>query len=241
MRPKLEGQVAIVTGASRGIGRAITVALARAGCRVAALARTQRELEEAANDADPDDGRVLPMVTDVTREAELERTVLTVIERLGRVAILVNAAGFAPPRTAVHKTPLGDLHRTLDTCLRAPILATRLVLPDMIAHRQGSIVNIASVAGRRGRAGEAAYAAAKFGLMGFTESLFAEVRDHGIKVCAICPGYVDTTFVPENNRADRAKFLQPADVAETVLDVLTTPVRMCPTEIVLEPQFDPLG
>jgi 3-oxoacyl-[acyl-carrier protein] reductase len=137
------------------------------------------------------------------------------------------------------KTSLADWDRTLATCLRAPMVLTRLVLPDMLAHGRGAIVNIASIAGKQGRGGEAAYAASKFGLIGFTQSLFEEVRDHGIKVVAICPGLVDTELIPQNRRVDRAKFLQPADIAEAVHDVLTSPLRACPTEIVLEPQYDP--
>ena len=84
-----------------------------------------------------------------------------------------------------------------------------------------------------------AYAAAKFGLLGFTQSLFAEVRDHGIKVAAICPGLVDTDLIPRNKQVDRDKFLHPDDIAEVVYDVLISPLRACPTEIVLEPQYDP--
>ena len=119
------------------------------------------------------------------------------------------------------------------------MVLTRLVLPDMLAHGRGAIINIASMAGKRGRAGEAAYAAAKFGLVGFTQSLFAEVRDHGIKVVAVYPGLVDTDLIPPNRRVDRSKFLQPSDIAAAVCDVLASPLRACPTEIVLEPQRDP--
>jgi 3-oxoacyl-[acyl-carrier protein] reductase len=119
------------------------------------------------------------------------------------------------------------------------MVLTRLVLPDMLAHNQGAIINIASIAGKRGRSGEASYAAAKFGLLGFTQSLYDEVRQHGIKVAAICPGLVDTDLIPDNKKVDRAKFLQPDDVADAVQQILTSPIRACPTEIVLEPQFDP--
>jgi short-subunit dehydrogenase len=119
------------------------------------------------------------------------------------------------------------------------MVLTRLVLPDMLAHGRGAIINIVSIAGKQGRAGEAAYAAAKFGLRGFTQSLFAEIRDHGIKVTAICPGVVDTDLIPLNRRVDRTKFLQPSDIAEAVCDVLASPLRACPTEVMLEPQHDP--
>jgi 3-oxoacyl-[acyl-carrier protein] reductase len=241
VRPPLHDQVALVTGAGRGIGRAIALRLARAGCRVAALARTESELAETARAAadDPSHAPILAVPADVTRDTDLEGAVRVIIERLGRITILVNNAGFAPPRSSVLKTSLADWDRTLATCLRAPMVLTRLVLPDMLAHGRGAILNIASIAGKQGRAGEAAYAAAKFGLLGFTQSLFAEVRDHGIKVAAVCPGLVDTDLIPPNKRVDRGKFLQPSDIAEAVYDVLTSPLRACPTEIMLEPQYDP--
>ena len=147
---------------------------------------------------------VLPVPADVTRDADLEQAVRVIMERLGRITILVNNAGFAPPRSSLLKTSLADWDRTLGTCLRAPMVLTRLVLPDMLAHDHGSIINVASIAGKKGRAGEAAYAAAKFGLLGFTQSLFEEVREHGIKVTAICPGVVDTDLIPPNKNVDRA-------------------------------------
>ena len=240
VRPSLRHEVAVVTGAGRGIGRAIAIRLAAAGCRVAAVARTESDLtqtvEHAAAAGSPD---VLAVRADVTHDAEIEQAVQMIMERLGRIAILVNNAGFAPPRASVLKTSLADWDLTLRTCLRAPMVLTRLVLPDMLAHGRGAIVNIASIAGKRGRQGEAAYAAAKFGLLGFTQSLYEEVRNHGIKVAAVCPGYVDTDMIPPNKRVDRAKFLQPDDVADAVLQIVTSPIRACPLEVVIEPQFDP--
>jgi 3-oxoacyl-[acyl-carrier protein] reductase len=236
----LRAQVALVTGAGRGIGRAIALHLARAGCPVAALARTDSELAETAAEAaaDPAAAPVLPLPADVTRDADLEQAVRLIIERLGRITVLVNNAGFAPPRGSVLKTSLADWDRTLATCLRAPMVLTRLVLPDMLAHGRGTIINIASIAGKHGRAGEASYAAAKFGLLGFTQSLFDEVREHGIKVSAIVPGAVDTEHEPPAAPADRARVLRPADIATAVLQVLVAPPGACSTEIVLEPLHD---
>ena len=241
MEPILHDQVVVVSGGGRGIGRAIAVRLAAAGARVAVLARTESELDETVQNAAllRTDHAIFPVAADVTRDADLEAAVRLVIERLGRITVLVNNAGFAPPRGSVLKTSLADWDRTLATCLRAPMVLSRLVLPDMLAHHHGAIVNIASIAGKKGRAGEAAYAAAKFGLLGFTQSVFEETRNHGIKVVAICPGLVDTDLIPPNKSVDRSKFLQPSDVAEIVFQVITAPERVCPTEIVVEPQVDP--
>ncbi len=114
-----------------------------------------------------------------------------------------------------------------------------VMLPDMLIHGRGAVINIAFTAARRGRAGQSAYAAAKFGLLGFTQSLFAEVRDHGIKVASIIADMVDTDSTESDPQIDRAKLLQPDDVADAVVGVLTTPARNCQTEIILEPQYDP--
>ncbi|HSP95773.1 MAG TPA: SDR family oxidoreductase [Candidatus Dormibacteraeota bacterium] len=238
MTAPLRAPVALVTGAGRGIGRAIAVQLARAGCHVAALARTESDLAETAAEAaaDPAAPPVLTLPTDVTRDADLERAVRVIIERLGRITVLVNNAGFAPPHSTVLKTSLADWDRTLATCLRAPMVLTRLILPDMLAHGRGTIVNITSIAGQRGRAGEASYAAAKFGLLGFTQSLFDEVREHGIQVTAVLPGPVNTEQLPP---LERARVLRPTDIAAAVLLVLTAPPGACPAEIVLEPLHVP--
>jgi NAD(P)-dependent dehydrogenase (short-subunit alcohol dehydrogenase family) len=237
--PPLHDHVALVTGAGRGIGRAITLRLAQAVPGGGALPLGGPARGHGARRRRAAGGEVFPLAADITHDEDLEAAVRAIIERLGRITVLVNNAGFAPPRNTVLRTSLADWDRTLATCLRAPMVLTRLVLPDMLAHRRGAVVNIASIAGKKGRAGEAAYAAAKFGLLGFSQSLFAEVRGHGIKVAAICPGLVDTDLIPPNARVDRAKFLQPSDVAEAVYDVLSRPLRACPTEIVLEPQYDP--
>lgn len=239
MTSPVRSQVALVTGAGRGIGRAIAVHLARAGCRVAALARTDSELAETVAEAaaDPHAAAVLALPADVTRDADLEHAVRVIIERLGRITVLINHAGFAPPRGTVLKTSLADWDRTLATCLRAPMVLTRLVLPDMLAHGRGTIVNIASIPGKHARAGEASYAAAKLGLLGFTQSLFEEVREHGIKVTAIVPGAVDTAH--EAPADQQARMLHPADIAAAVLQVLAAPPGACPTEIVLEPLHAP--
>ncbi len=241
MTAELGDRVALVTGASRGIGRAIALRLARAGCRVVALARHASELQAAAEEVAThvQAAAVFTLPADVTDDAQLEAAVRRATAEVGAIDVLINNAGFAPPRGSVVKTSLADWDRTLATCLRAPMVLTRLVLPDMLARRRGAIINIASVAARTGRAGEASYAAAKFGLLGFTHALFDEVRGHGIKVTAILPGLVDTAFIPANRRVDRGAFLQPSDVADTVHHVLTCAPRACPREIVLEPQLDP--
>lgn len=239
MAHELADQVALITGAGRGIGRATALRLARAGCDLALVARTGREIEAVAAAAEASGARSRVFTADVTDDAQLQTVVDQTLLRFGGISILINNAGVAPPRTMISKTVLADWDRMLATNLRAPMVLSRLLVPHMLARKRGAIVNIASIAARKPRAGEAAYAASKAGLVAFTHALFAEVRGHGIRVVALCPGVVDTGFIPPNRRVDRSKFLHSEDVAETIFGILLAPISACPTEVILEPQFDP--
>jgi 3-oxoacyl-[acyl-carrier protein] reductase len=238
---EVSGQHALVTGGGRGIGRAIALRLAACGAQVSAVARTGAQLDEVAHASTKAAGSVTPAVADVTDEVAVGKAVHAAVRARGPIHILVNCAGWAPPRTLVSKSDIADWDRTLATCLRAPMLLCRLLLPDMLQRQSGSIVNVVSVAAQRAGPGEAAYAAAKSGLLAFTRVLFAEVRNAGIRVASLCPGLVDTDFVPANKRVDRSAFLQPDDVADALLQILAAPPRSCPLEVQIEPQRDPLN
>lgn len=235
----LDMHVAVVTGASRGIGRAAALKLAEAGAAVALIARDSAALEAVAREVSIFGTRALVLPVDITDDHKLEEALQHAVVHLGSVSILVNAAGVAPPRTMHTKAPIAEWDRMLATCLRAPMVLSRMLLPDMLVHQRGLIVNIASVAARRARPGEAAYAAAKAGLLAFSHTLFREVRNSGVKVSAICPGYVDTDFIPPNRKVDRDKFLRADDVADVIIQTALSPLHACPSEIILEPQFDP--
>jgi len=235
----LAGHVALVTGAGRGIGRAIAARLAVEGCSVGLLARTGAELDSAAEALAAAGARTCTVVADVTSAADLEQAQARVRDALGPVSILINNAGYAPPRTPLTRAPAAEWDRVLATCLQGPIRLSRMLLPDMIAAGGGAIVNIGSIAARQAHAGEAVYAAAKAGLAAFTHALFAEVREHGIRVAIVVPGNVDTALIPDNRRIDRSRFLQPHDVADVVLRVLTAPPHACAIEVVVQPQRDP--
>lgn len=236
----LAGRIALITGASRGIGRATALRLARGGAATVLAARTERALLDVAETIRASGGDALAVPTDVTSDQQLEALVSTTLARFGRIDVLVNNAGGGPPRTPVVKARIADWEQTLRVNLWATMVLTKLTLPAMIERRSGVIVNICSLAGLTGKAGEAAYAAAKFGIRGFSQSLFEEVRQYGIKVSTICPGYVDTALIPLNRHVDRSKMLSPEDVAEAVYEVTVSPSRCCPIEIVLSPQYDPL-
>jgi 3-oxoacyl-[acyl-carrier protein] reductase len=234
----LRDRVAVVTGAGRGIGKAVSLSLGRLGARVALAARTVAELEAVRAEMEALGAESLVVPTDLTRDHDLERLVGETRRRWGAIDILVNNAGWGRTSPIV-RASLEDWERTLRVNLWAPMVLTRLVLPELVAKGRGAVVNIGSIAGRMGQANTSAYTASKFGLVGFTECLFEEAREHGVKVAAILPGFVDTSLIPATRRLDRSKMIRPEDVAEAVCFVLVSPPTACPVEIVLRPQRTP--
>ena len=232
-------RVALVTGAGRGIGRAIAIELARAGFSLCIAARSSAQLEETRALTGLPAARALIVLVDLASADAADDLIGAVLEHFGRIDVLVNNAGWAPPRTPLVKMRSDDQDRILALNLRAPIALSRLAAARMIAQGAGTIVNVASAGAHRAPPGEAVYAAAKAGLVTFTHALFAEMRQSGIKISVIVPGLVDTALIPENKRLDRASMLSPADVAAAVMQVVSAPPNVCPIEIALEPQFDP--
>ena len=234
----LEGKVAIVTGAGRGIGKAISVSLAKAGCRVVLAARTRDQVEAVQKEILSQGGDALGVPTDLTADEDIQRLVEESQAKWGAVDILINNAGWGK-RASVVGASLTDWDQTFRLNLRAPMVLAKALLPKMIAKREGAVINIGSVSGKTGEANGAAYSASKFGLIGFTQSLYEEVREHGIKVAVILPGFVDTPLIPPNRQMDRSKMIQADDIAQTVLFVLTSPGTCCPVEITVRPQRTP--
>jgi 3-oxoacyl-[acyl-carrier protein] reductase len=234
----LKGKIAIVTGAGRGIGRAIALSLARAGCRIALAARSEEQLITVRNEIRSSGGEAICVRTDLTQEDEIAALVEKTLNDWSTLDILVNNAGWGRKAPIVKATP-EDWERTFAVNLRAPMLLTRLVLPTLIAKESGAVINIGSISGKSGEAGSSAYAASKFGLIGFTQSLYEEVREHGIKAAVILPGFVDTPLIPPTRQLDRSKMIRAEDIAETVLFVLRTSPVCCPVEITVRPQRSP--
>ncbi|HSC27497.1 MAG TPA: 3-oxoacyl-ACP reductase FabG [Vicinamibacterales bacterium] len=186
----LSGRVALVTGASRGIGRAIAMRLARQGAQVVAAARDDHAgaVVEAIAGAG---GRAESLALDVTDAAAIESGIAGVLERHGRIDILVNNAGIARDQLML-RMKREDWDAVLSTNLTSAFAITQLVLKPMIRQRAGRIICISSVVGQRGNAGQANYAASKAGLIGFARSLALEVASRGITVNVVAPGLVDT-------------------------------------------------
>jgi 3-oxoacyl-[acyl-carrier protein] reductase len=217
MDGELSGQVVIVTGAGRGIGRAVVTELAGAGARLVMVARTRADLARAAEEIGED--RATAVAGDVTDEATAAAAVARAQEWGGRLDAVVNNAGIGW-RGATHEMPVDAWRRLIDVNLTGVFLFTRGALRVMLAQRRGHIINIASGAGRLGMARSAAYSASKFGLIGFTEAVGLEVRGSGVKVSVVEPGSVRTTFSENAERMDWA--LRPDDVARVVRAVLAT-------------------
>ena len=233
----IEGKVAVVTGAGRGIGRAIAIELAGMGAKVALVARGASDLEATARAI----GKSASVITaDVRRRDDVHKLFDQVSTALGPVEILVNAAGIGIFGLVTEFSD-ADYDTILDTNLRGIFMSCRRVLPSMIARGSGDIINIASIAGKVGSATRAVYCASKFGVVGFTQSLAEEVRQHGIRVSVICPGSTDTSFSSDPNREGkkRARMLSPADVAHAVRMLVTQEPNSFISEIILRPTQKP--
>jgi 3-oxoacyl-[acyl-carrier protein] reductase len=234
----LRGKIAIVTGAGRGIGQAIALSLAQAGCRVALAARTEEQLAAVQDEIRRNGGEAIAIPTDLTRDDEIAVLVDRTLKTWSTIDILVNNAGWGK-KAPIAKIKLEDWDQTFSVNLRAPMALTRLVLPVLLAKQGGAIINIGSISGKSGGANSSAYAASKFGLIGFTESLYEEVREYGIKAAVILPGFVDTPLIPPTRQIDRAKMIRPEDIADAVLFVLNSSSACCPVEITVRPQRTP--
>jgi 3-oxoacyl-[acyl-carrier protein] reductase len=234
----LDGKVALVSGAGRGIGKAVALSLARAGCRVVLAARTSIELEKVKREIQDHAGLAIAVPVDLTRDEDIDTLVREGQREFGAIDFLINNAGWGK-RASIVRSQVEDWDRTLRVNLRAPMLLAQKVLPPMIDKGEGAIINIGSVSGKSGEANGAAYSASKFGLIGFTQSLFEEVREHNIKVAVIVPGFVDTPMIPPVKHLDRSKMIQAGDVAQAVVYVLSAPATACPVEITIRPQRSP--
>ena len=237
MKP-LQDKVCIVTGAGRGIGRAIALLAADNGCRTMLASRSPDQLAAAQAEIASRGGQACRVRADLSVQEDLEALVRQTLDRFGTVDFLVNNAGWGI-KADIAKARVPDWERTLRVNLLAPMILSQLVLPTLVARQSGAVVNIASISGRAGQGGSAAYAASKAGLIAFSQSLFEEVREHRIKVAAIIPGFVDTGMIPPVRHLDRSRMIQPEDVAQAVLFVLTAPPTACPVELTVRPQRTP--
>jgi 3-oxoacyl-[acyl-carrier protein] reductase len=228
----LEGKVALVTGASRGIGAAVGRALAVEGAKVGLASRSGDDLGLADS---------IGLACDVRDLAQVEDAVARTVDRFSRLDILVANAGVGSYHSFLD-TPLEHVHEMVEVNLMGTIYAIRAALPHLIESGETDVVTIASEAGRRGLPGEAVYCASKFGQVGLTRSLDHELREHGVRCTNVCPGGVATDFALADGygrpKEVLAGMMTPEDVAELVVFVLTRPRGMRILETALRPMTE---
>lgn len=239
----LGGQVALVTGASSGLGRAVAHALAAAGAAVTLVARNEKDLQGVEADISASGGRALVAPVDLADERGAAEAVGDTIETFGGLDILVNAAGTDAPGS-VEELDAESWDRTLDVNLRTPFLLSKAAFPHMREAGRGVILNVSSVAGKKGWAGAAAYCASKFGLAGLTQALADEGREYGIRAVILYPGAMATNWgawSPEerHNKGDTdappEKVLPPEQVADFIAWYVASPPNFVLTEGIILP------
>jgi 3-oxoacyl-[acyl-carrier protein] reductase len=229
----LAGAVALVTGGSRGIGRAIALRLAALGSSVAICGRDAKALEAVSAELRRRTAKVFSQAADVTRSPEVASLVEKTEVALGPISVLVNNAGvglFGP----AHEKTEADWDRVLDTNLKSVFLVSRAVAPSMVRRGAGDIVNISSLAGRSAFAGGGLYCASKWGVQGLSASMAEDLREHGIRVSVVCPGSVATEFSGRGPK-DPSKVLTPDDVAHAVAMIVTQGPQSFLSEVHLRP------
>ena len=236
---RLHGRTALITGGGSGIGRAVAHAFLAEGCRVAIAGRTEAKLREVNEEA----GRSPNLcfrACDVANAEAVKQLVQWATQQLGRIDILVNNAGLNIQKRGVRDLTVESWQQLLRANLDGAFYCIHAVLPQMLERRDGVIINISSIAGKRANPlGGGAYAASKFGMSALSHCLGAEEKDSGIRCSVIYPGEVDTPILESRPQPvtpeQRARILQPEDVAEAVLFVATLPPRVSVPELIIKP------
>ncbi|MEM7465640.1 MAG: SDR family oxidoreductase [Pseudomonadota bacterium] len=228
---------AFITGATRGIGEAIALRLAEQGYRLFLLGRDQEALENVAAACRQFNVEVDIAHGDLGDESYMAQSVERAIQGFGSIDVLVNNAG-AAHRQATQSADLSAWRDVMDLNFNAVMFLCRESLPHMIEKKRGTIINISSISGRNTNAGGAIYCASKHALNGFSGCMYEDVREHGIKVCTIMPGFVDTGLTQDLG-LNAAAMIQPSDIADAVQYIVSASSNCCPTEIVIRPQQRP--
>ncbi|MDE2181933.1 MAG: SDR family oxidoreductase [Alphaproteobacteria bacterium] len=241
MAGRLEGRVAIVTGASAGIGRATAQLFAREGARLGLSARRVERLEQVAAEARAAGSDAVVAAGDARAEETAMRTVAATLGKFGRIDILIANAGMGVYKKFVD-TSLAEYEAMMDSNVRSSWLIARHTVPVMLAQKEGTVLFVSSVAGMHGYANEATYCASKFAQMGLAEALDAELRLHNIKVGTINPGGVKTEFAIGQGRTEdgvaRSGMMEPEDVAQAILFACIQPAGTRQLGLVMRPMCE---
>jgi NADP-dependent 3-hydroxy acid dehydrogenase YdfG len=234
-------KIAVITGAGSGVGRAVTLRLAREGWSIALTGRNQAPLDNTIRAAGVCEGKLLPFVCDVANRESVAKMAREVQDQLGAASVLVNSAGTNVPNRALDVLSIEDFESMISTNLNGAFYCIHAFLPGMISAKNGTIVNIISDAAIQANAkAGGGYAASKFGLRGLTQAINYEQRGNGIRACALCPGDIDTPLLerrpnPPTPEARRV-MLQPDDVAECVMMAINLPHRVVIEELLIRPR-----
>jgi 3-oxoacyl-[acyl-carrier protein] reductase len=234
----LLGQIAVITGAGRGIGAAVAARLADLGVVTVLCGRTQEHLESTAKSISRAGGQAEVAVCDLTNLHSVEAVARSVEQKFGRLNILVNNAGVGGFAGPLHQLPPESWEQILNTNLRGVYYCLHSFVPLMIRAGSGHIINISSLAGKNPLPNGAAYAASKWGLNGLSYSIAEELRSHQIRVSVVCPGSVNTALSPHAGK-DVAKMLQPEDIAHAVAMIVTQSKQSFVSEILIRPTQKP--
>lgn len=239
MTGKLDGKVALITGASAGIGYAAAQALMAEGARLMLNARREERLAQLAQEAQAAGTQAVYYVGDAREEETAERTVAAALDRFGRLDILINNVGIGIYKNLID-TSAADYDEMVDSNVRSTFLFTRYAVPHMIAQQSGTILMVSSMAGIYGFAGEAVYCMTKFAQVGFAQALDKELRPHGIKVGAICPGGVKTEFAIGTGRTEAGVAASGMLEAEDVAGAILLACTQSPGSRIIELQMRPM-
>jgi 3-oxoacyl-[acyl-carrier protein] reductase len=235
----LRGHVSLITGGSRGIGKAIAKKLARLGSVVSICGRDRNTLESAAAELGKIGPTVFAQTADVTKSGDISSLVQATEQKLGPITLLVNNAGIGNPGFGpIQEKNESDWDLVLDTNLKSAFLVSRVVAPLMIQRRRGDIINISSLAGKNTFAGGGLYCASKWGLQGLTGCMAEDLRSYGIRVSVLCPGSVATEFSGRGPK-EPSKVLTPEDVAHTVAMLVLQGAQSFISEVHMRPVYKP--
>jgi NADP-dependent 3-hydroxy acid dehydrogenase YdfG len=244
MTAKLTGKVALITGASAGIGQACARILAQEGARLVLTARRQERLDQLKQEAEKLGTKAISVIGDARDESTAIKTVEAATRSFGQIDILINNTGVGNYKNLVD-TSAEEYDDMMDTNVRSTFLFTRHTVPVMLKQKEGTILMISSMAGIYGFGGEAVYCATKFAQVGFAQALDKELRAKGIKVGVICPGGVKTEFALGRGRTEEgvseSNMLDPEDVARAVLLACTQSPRSRIIEIQMRTMAEPLA
>jgi 3-oxoacyl-[acyl-carrier protein] reductase len=234
---KLKDKVSLITGAGRGIGRGIAVAMAKEGSFVILASRSQSELEETAKIINEAGGTALPIKTDISDEKQINKMIEKALKKFGKIDILINNAGQYLEKPVLDTT-IEDWETIMGANLKGIFLCTKAVLKNMIKRRSGTIINFSSVGGRIGLKGKSLYSASKFGVVGFSKAIAKELKPYNIKVHIIYPYMVDSDNSVDWKRENPLNINSIDDIAELVIYLASLPLRVDIEDIVIDPYLN---